>query len=38
VQIRKDAQAWSPLQLTPEEFAANVRSAHAQADKTAGKR
>jgi NADH-quinone oxidoreductase subunit C len=38
VQIRKDAQAWSPLQLTPEEFAANVRAAQAQADKTAGKR
>jgi len=38
VQVRKDAAAWSPLQLTPEEFAANVRSAQAQADKTAGKK
>jgi len=35
VQVRKDAVSWSPLQLTPEEFAANVRSAQAQADKTA---
>jgi NADH-quinone oxidoreductase subunit C len=38
VQIRKDTQAWSPLQLTPEEFAANVRSAQMQADKTAGRK
>jgi len=26
VQIRKDAAAWQPLQLSPEEFAANVRA------------
>ena len=25
VQIRKDAQSWSPLQLTAEEFARNIR-------------
>ncbi|MEO6223000.1 MAG: NADH-quinone oxidoreductase subunit C [Vicinamibacterales bacterium] len=29
VQIRKDAAAWSPLQLTAEEFAANVRASRA---------
>jgi NADH-quinone oxidoreductase subunit C len=38
VQVRKDAASWEPLQLTPEEFAANVRAAQAQADKTAGKK
>ena len=38
VQVRKEAASWEPLQLTPEEFAANVRSAQAQADKTAGKK
>ena len=38
VQVRKDAASWSPLQLTPEEFAANVRSAQMQADKAAGKK
>ena len=27
VQIRKDTAAWSPLQLTAEEFAANIRGA-----------
>jgi NADH-quinone oxidoreductase subunit C len=26
VQVRRDTQTWSPLQLTPEEFAANVRA------------
>jgi NADH-quinone oxidoreductase subunit C len=26
VQVRKDAAAWSPLELTAEEFAANVRA------------
>ena len=31
VQIRKTAGWWSPLQLTPEEFAANVRGRHVQA-------
>ena len=37
VQVRKDSQAWSPLQLTPEEFAANVRAAQQKADKAAGR-
>ena len=31
VQIRKTATSWSPLQLTPEEFAANVRGVHERA-------
>jgi NADH-quinone oxidoreductase subunit C len=31
VQVRKDTASWSPIQLTPEEFAANVRAAHEQA-------
>jgi NADH-quinone oxidoreductase subunit C len=31
VQIRKDTPAWSPLQLTPDEFAANVRAQREQA-------
>ena len=31
VQIRKETSAWSPLQMTPEEFAANIREARAQA-------
>jgi len=31
VQIRKDAATWSPLQLTPEEFARNVRAGHDKA-------
>lgn len=29
VQVRKDAAAWSPLELTVEEFAANVRASRA---------
>ena len=37
VQIRKDAQAWEPIQLSVEEFAANVRAARAKADSEAGK-
>ena len=28
VQVRKDTASWSPVQLSPEEFAANVRAAH----------
>ena len=36
VQVRKDTPAWSPLQLTQEEFAANVRGTHAQAERAAG--
>jgi NADH-quinone oxidoreductase subunit C len=31
VQIRKDTATWSPLQLTPEEFARNVRAGHDKA-------
>jgi NADH-quinone oxidoreductase subunit C len=38
VQIRKDAQAWEPIQLSAEEFAANVRAARAKADRAAGKK
>jgi NADH-quinone oxidoreductase subunit C len=37
VQVRKDAAAWSPLQLTLEEFAANVRDTRARADRAAGR-
>lgn len=33
VQIRKTAQAWSPIQLTPEEFAENVRAQRARAER-----
>ena len=29
VQVRKEAAAWSPLELTAEEFAANVRASRA---------
>ncbi|HUL74558.1 MAG TPA: NADH-quinone oxidoreductase subunit C [Vicinamibacterales bacterium] len=36
VQIRKDTQSWEPIQLSVEEFAANVRAAHAQAEREAG--
>ena len=31
VQIRKDAESWSPAQLTVEEFAANIRAQREQA-------
>ncbi|MEO7191130.1 MAG: NADH-quinone oxidoreductase subunit C [Vicinamibacterales bacterium] len=31
VQIRKTAQSWSPLQLTAEEFAQNIRGEHDRA-------
>ena len=37
VQIRKDTATWSPVQLSPEEFAANVRAARERADKQAGR-
>ena len=37
VQIRKDTASWSPVQLSPEEFAANVRAARERADKQAGR-
>ena len=35
VQIRKDTATWSPIQLTPEEFAANVREGQARAARQA---
>jgi len=35
VQIRKDTAAWSPLQMTPEEFARNVRVGREQATRDA---
>jgi len=35
VQIRKDAASWSPLQLTVEEFARNIRAGHDKAVKQA---
>jgi NADH-quinone oxidoreductase subunit C len=35
VQIRKDTAAWSPLQMTPEEFARNVRAGREQATREA---
>lgn len=31
VQVRRDTQTWSPMQLTPEEFAANVREQRERA-------
>jgi NADH-quinone oxidoreductase subunit C len=37
VQVRKETEAWSPLQLTPEEFAANIREARARADRASGR-
>jgi NADH-quinone oxidoreductase subunit C len=35
VQIRKDAESWQPVQLSMEEFAANVRAARDQARRQA---
>jgi NADH-quinone oxidoreductase subunit C len=35
VQIRKDTAAWSPLQLTAEEFARTVRADRDQAERQA---
>ena len=35
VQIRKDTATWSPIQLTPEEFAASVREGQARATRQA---
>jgi NADH-quinone oxidoreductase subunit C len=37
VQIRKDTVSWSPIQLTAEEFAANVRATRERASKQAGR-
>ena len=36
VQIRKDAESWSPIQLTAEEFAANIRAERERASKSSG--
>jgi NADH:ubiquinone oxidoreductase subunit C len=36
VQVRKDTASWSPMQLSPEEFAANVRAAQDLARARAG--
>ena len=36
VQIRKDTASWSPLQLTPEEFARNIRAGRDAAARQAG--
>jgi NADH-quinone oxidoreductase subunit C len=35
VQVRKDAASWSPMELTAEEFAANIRAARAASDRLA---
>ena len=35
VQIRKDTAAWSPLQMSAEEFARNVRAGHDKATRQA---
>ena len=35
VQIRKDTASWSPLQVTPEEFARNIRARTEQATREA---
>jgi NADH-quinone oxidoreductase subunit C len=35
VQVRKDAQSWEPVQLSPEEFAANIRAQRERADRAA---
>lgn len=38
VQVRKDAAAWSPMELTVEEFAANVRATRAASAAAAAER
>jgi NADH-quinone oxidoreductase subunit C len=38
VQVRKDATAWSPIELTAEEFAANVRATRSASDLAARNR
>ena len=37
VQIRKETSGWSPLQMTPEEFAANIREARSQSAREGGR-
>jgi NADH-quinone oxidoreductase subunit C len=36
VQVRKDTESWSPIQVSAEEFAANVRAAQEAARRRAG--
>jgi NADH-quinone oxidoreductase subunit C len=38
IQVRKDAASWSPMELTPEEFAANIRAVRAASDRLAQSR
>lgn len=38
VQVRKDAASWSPMELTPEEFAANIQASRAASGRLALKR
>lgn len=38
VQVRKDAAAWSPMELTAEEFAANIRAAQVASERLARSR
>jgi hypothetical protein len=35
VQIRKDTQSWEPIQLSVDEFAANVRATRERATRDA---
>ena len=35
VQVKKDAASWSPIQITAEEFAANVKAQREQSDRQA---
>jgi hypothetical protein len=35
VQIRKDTASWSPMQLTEEQFTANMRAAREHATRAA---
>jgi NADH-quinone oxidoreductase subunit C len=35
VQVRKDTPSWSPIQITAEEFAANVKAQREQSDRQA---
>jgi NADH-quinone oxidoreductase subunit C len=38
VQVRKDTPSWSPIQLSPEEFAANIRAERERATRQARSR
>ena len=37
VQIRRDTASWSPIQLSPEEFAENIRVQREQSARQAGR-